>query len=82
MAWTATLTGPDGTHRVTVTLEPENLGERLEGLGHEGFVVLQRLFLSRQSDAQALFEQEAAGIAQEGGEAQCPYCGAHFILVD
>jgi uncharacterized Zn-finger protein len=21
-------------------------------------------------------------IAQEGGEAQCPYCGAHFVLVD
>jgi len=21
-------------------------------------------------------------IAQEGGEAQCPYCSAHFVLVD
>ena len=21
-------------------------------------------------------------IEQDGGEAQCPYCGAHFILVD
>ena len=21
-------------------------------------------------------------IAQEGGEALCPYCGAHFVLVD
>ena len=21
-------------------------------------------------------------IEQEGGEAQCPYCGAHFVLVD
>lgn len=21
-------------------------------------------------------------IAQEGGQAQCPYCGAHFVLVD
>jgi uncharacterized Zn-finger protein len=21
-------------------------------------------------------------VAQDGGEAQCPYCGAHFVLVD
>ena len=21
-------------------------------------------------------------IAQDGGQAQCPYCGAHFVLVD